>query len=154
MIYNLFLNSKKYNSASSAVSRGQRVYAIDWSFLPENKAFNLTFKFLSQHPTLVLSSNNISLISASFGPLALSCSGGSVIQRQNSNIIGSINVRSATANSDFHMFSTPIDNPPITLLSRPSNNLLEITITDIDMVQVPLDTDYILTLSFEEVKNK
>ena len=47
MIYNLFLNAytnaplTNYYSAVSATEYAQRVFAIDWSFLPQDK--NLMF---------------------------------------------------------------------------------------------------------------
>jgi hypothetical protein len=42
-VYNLFLTSNNVFKTNSATR--DLVYAVDWSFLPDNKAFNVTCRF-------------------------------------------------------------------------------------------------------------
>jgi hypothetical protein len=42
-VYNLFLTSNNVFKTNSATR--DLVYAVDWSFMPDNKAFNVTCRF-------------------------------------------------------------------------------------------------------------
>jgi hypothetical protein len=157
MIYNLFLNSTpnnpltNYHSAITANNRGQRVYAVDWSFLPENKKFEVSFRFASK--ASAFTANDLYYITTNFGPTSTSLSGGSMVRRQNNNIIGTLKVRSiSTTAGDLQLVSLPLENEPVLLLQRPTNNLLEVSIMSNPSTQYNLTTDYLLTLSFTEVK--
>lgn len=154
MIYNLYLNSltnnplTNYYSANSTNNRGQRIYAVDWSFLPEDKEFQVSFKFISRG--LTLTANNIYNIVANFNqPNCISA--GSDIRRNTNSILGVIKPRQITGDTDVQLIANPKDNEPVSLLKRPNDNFLEIKIVDNDGVQFNLGQDYLMILSFEEI---
>ena len=127
MIYNLFLNSytnaplTNYYSAVSATDYSQRVFGIDWSFLPPDKNFKVSFKFSSRAASLT-NSDQI-YVTANFLPNSTTLAGGSVVQQNNTSLLGLLKVRPATAsNADMQYFSNPNDNLPIYLYGRPNNN--------------------------------
>jgi hypothetical protein len=155
MIYNLFLNSTtdnpltNYYSAASAANRGQRVYAVDWSFLPENKKYEVSFRFATRSGTFT--ANNLCYITANFGLTSTSVSGSSGINIRNNNILGIVKSRLASsAVNDAQLSALPGDNEPVLLLDRPKNNFVEIRILDNTLAQLNLTVDYILILSFKE----
>ena len=154
MIYNLYLNSlantplTNYYSAVLSTNRGQRIYAVDWSFLPDNKQFEVSFKFLSRG--LTLTANDIYNLTANFTqPNCISA--GSDIRRNTNSILGVIKPRQVTSSTDVQLVANPKDNEPIFLLKRPVDNFLEIKILDNDGAQYNLGQDYIMIISFEEV---
>ena len=156
MIYNLFINATtnvpltNYYSAQDANDRGQRIYAVDWSFLPEDKKFKVSFRFNSLGGSFT--SNNLLYITTSFGPNANSVSAGSSVARKPNNILGILKVRQGTtATTDLCLASFPDNNRPLFLNGRPNDNLLEIKIMSNPTTQYNLGVDYILILSFEEV---
>lgn len=155
MIYNLVLNSTTYLSAASSTDMGQRVYGVDWSFLPENKKFKVSFAFTSkQYATTPYTYSNIYMLAANFGPLALVFDGGSTIQKRSSSVLGFLRVvqGNTTTAADSILAATTLDNPPFMILSRPTNNLLEVWVwKNTTSTGSAMPTDYILTLSFEEV---
>ena len=86
MIYNLFLNSTSSHAlTTSAANRGQRIYALDWSFLPQYKRYKITFRFVSKKGSYTGDDNYI--VTANFGPLFSSFTGGkNVEQKSNLNL--------------------------------------------------------------------
>jgi len=86
MIYNLFLNSttdnplSNYYSAASAANRGQRIYAVDWSFLPENRKFEVYFRFASASGAFT--ANDLCFITTNLGPTHSTVSGSSIVERK------------------------------------------------------------------------
>lgn len=156
MIYNLFLNSTtdtpltNYYSAVSATNRGQRIYAVDWSFLPENKKYEVSFRFATK--SSAFTANNLCYLTANFGLTSTSVIAGSGVNIRNSNILGVLKPRpaSSTAN-DAQLSALPNDNEPVLILDRPRDNFVEIKIIDNTFSQLNLSVDYILILSFKEV---
>lgn len=154
MIYNLFLNSTtntpltNYVSAVSAANRGQRLYAVDWTFLPQNKKFKVSFKFVSRQ--LVLTANSIYYVSANFTQ-PTSVTAGSVVTRKPNTILGTLKPRRVSSDTDCQLTSNPDDNEPVYLLDRPANNFLEITILDTSTaLQYNLAADYLMVLTFDD----
>lgn len=157
MIYNLFLNSvtnnplTNYYSAVSATNMGQRIYAVDWSFLPENKKFKVSVRFNSLAGSF--NANDLYFLTANFGPMANSVSGGSATTRQHNSILGILKVRQGTtATNDLCLTAFPDNNQPVFLNGRPNNNFLEIRIMSNLTTQYNLTVNYQMILSFEEVK--
>ena len=156
MIYNLYLNSLANNpltnfySANSNANRGQRIYAVDWSFLPEDKQFEVSFKFLARG--LTLTANDIYYITANFNqPNCITA--GSDIRRNTNNILGVVKPRQITSSTDVQLVASPKDNEPILLLERPNDNFLEIKVITNTGTQYNLANDYLMILSFHEVVN-
>jgi hypothetical protein len=155
MIYNLFLNSTtnnpltNYHSAIDPNNRGQRVYAVDWSFLPENKKFEVSFRFATR--SAAFTANNLCYLTSNIGPVSTSISGGSITQKKSNNILGIVKSRIASSTvNDSQLSALPSDNEPILLLDRPQNNFVEIRILDNALAQFSLSVDYILILTFKE----
>ena len=96
MIYNLFLNAytnaplTNYYSAGSSADYSQRVFAIDWTFLPHDKNFKVSFKFASRAATLT-NSDQI-YVTANFLPNSTTLSGGSMVQQNNTSLLGLLKV--------------------------------------------------------------
>ncbi len=118
MIYNLFLNAytnaplTNCYSADSATDYSQRVFGIDWSFQPQDKNFKVSFKFSSRAASLT-NSDQI-YVTAIFLPNSTTLAGGSVVQQNNTSLLGLLKVRPATAsNTDLQYFSNPNDNLPV-----------------------------------------
>lgn len=153
MIYNLFLNSTattpltNYFSAVSATNRGQRVYAVDWSFLPENKKFKVNFKFVSRQ--LALTANSVYYISSNFTQ-PTSATAGSVVARRPNTILGTVKPRRVSSDTDCQLTANPDDNEPVYLLDRPRDNFLEIRVLDTTASQYNLAVDYLMVISFED----
>lgn len=153
MIYNLFLSSNVYFSANTSTDMGQRVYAIDWSFLPEDKQYKVKMRFNSLK--YGFSGNDVYSVNASFGPNATTFQGSNKVERKNNNSLGIIRPQMSTvASTEMQLIALPDDNPPIYLQYRPNNNLLEIIIRTIQGNQYGLNAEYFLILSFEEVDKK
>jgi hypothetical protein len=151
MSYNLYLNSTIYHpSTISATNFAQRVYAVDWSFLPNNKKFTVTFDYASgrgqynpdQTGYIVMNLNNSSNVTNS-----------EIVEFQSTNIIGFfMPVARSTRNaagipSDIAMIANPGDNPPFVLSSNSLNSLLEVRLYNLDGAQ--FNKTYQMTLHFE-----
>ena len=158
MIYNLFLNAytnaplTNYYSAVSATDYSQRVFAIDWSFLPQDKNYKVSFKFASRAASLT-NSDQI-YVTANFLPNSTTLAGGSVVQQNNTSLLGLLKVRAATpSNADIQYFSNPKDNQPVYLFGRPNNNFLEINLKTYAGVNATLtNLIWYMVISFEEVR--
>ena len=150
MSYNLYLNSTVYHpSTISEANVSQRVYAVDWSFLPKNKKFKVSFHYLSgrgqytpdQTGYIVMNFNNSSNVTSS-----------SIVEYQSTNMIGFfMPVIGSTRNaaglfSDISMSANPDDNPPF-ILSNSLNSLLEVRMYNLDGAQ--FNKKYQMTLNFE-----
>lgn len=158
MIYNLFLNAytnsplTNYYSAVSATDYSQRVFAIDWTFLPQDKKFKVSFKFSSRAATLT-NSDQI-YVTANFLPNSTTLAGGSVVQQNNTSLLGLLKVRAATpSNADMQYVSNPNDNLPVYLFGRPTNNFLEIILKTYAGANANFaNLIWYMVISFEEVK--
>ncbi len=155
MSYNLYINSSIYHpSTISAGNVSQRVYGVDWSFLPNNKKFKVSFHFASargilnpdQTGYIVLNLNNSSNVTTS-----------TIVEFKSTNIIGLfMPVKGSTRNSagipsDISMISFPDDNPPFILSSNSLNSLLEVLLYNLDGTQFvsPSNKNYQIILYFE-----
>ena len=151
MSFNLYINSSVYHpSTISAANVSQRVYAVDWSFLPNNKKFKVSFHYLSgrgqYNPDntgyIVMNFNNSSNVTSS-----------SIVEYQSTNMIGCFmpvigSTRAAAGiPSDIFMSANPDDNPPFILNSNSLNSLLEVLIYNADGTQ--FNKKYQMTLYFE-----
>jgi hypothetical protein len=156
MIYNLFLNSTtdnpltNYFSTVTAANRGQRIYNVNWQFLPPDKKFQVTFRFVSK--AAALTSDNVVYLTADFiGLRSVSFSGSNTNDIKGNNILGMLKVRQSSTNlNDTQLSALVSDNEPV-IIPRPTNPFIEIKIMDITGAQLNLTTDYILILSFMEL---
>ena len=158
MSYNLYINSSVYHpSTILSTNVSQRVYAVDWSFLPKNKKFKVSFHYASGRGQLnpdntgyiVMNLNNSSNVTSS-----------SLVEYQSTNIIGvcmpiwgSSRV-SLGIPSDVWMSAKPDDNPPFILSSNSLNSLVEVILYNLDGTHgtqfvMPINKNYQMTLYFE-----
>ena len=154
MSYNLYISSTIYHpSTISAANVSQRVYAVDWSFLPNNKKFKVSFDYATgrgqvnpdQTGYIVMNLNNSSNVTNS-----------EIVEFKSTNIIGLfMPVTRSTRNaagipSDIAMIANPDDNPPFILSSNSLNSLLEVLLYNLDGTQFTMaNQKYQMTLHFE-----
>ena len=91
------------------------------------------------------------IITANFGPLFSSFTGGKNIEQKSNLNLGFLACRQGTtANTDLQLYSLPLDNPPVSMNDRPSNNYIEILLLSMDGTQYNLTVDYLMIVSFTE----
>ena len=155
MIYSLFLNSTtntpltNYYSTVDSNNRGQRVYAVDWSFLPDDKQFKVTFKFASKK-IASLTADNTAFICANFTQTN-NVVGGNEVRRKPFRFLGIVKPYYVSAATDMSYSANPVENDPIYLSKRPDNNFLEITVCDMTNTLATIAVDYLMVISFEEI---
>ena len=87
MSYNLYINSTVYHpSTISAANVSQRVYGVDWSFLPNNTKFKVTFKFATGRGQL--NPNDTGYIVMNLNNSSNVTSLTSLVEYQSTNMIG------------------------------------------------------------------
>lgn len=155
MSFNLYINSSVYHpSTISAANVSQRVYAVDWTFLPNNKKFKVSFNYITGrgqvNPNhigyIVMNLNNSSNVTSS-----------SIVEYESTNMIGFFmpiwgsNRVSLGIPSDVWMSAKPGDNPPFILSSNSLNSLVEVILYNLDGTQfvMPINKNYQMTLYFE-----
>ena len=156
-VYNLFLTSQKVYQTIDATR--DLVYAVDWSFLPENKAFNVTCRFSSSDITVT--ANCMGAIT--WGMLhSHSYTGGAITSKQSNSVLAYLKIRGTSqATSNNQLYVSPKNMSPVYLPSRPNSNLLNIKLVNVNDLQSLLTTTltsgvsanpayYVLILSFEE----
>jgi len=156
-VYNLFLTSSNVFQTNSATR--DLVYAIDWSFLPENKAFNVTCRF---------GSSDINITASCMGAITWdvlnsnSYTGSGQTSKQSNGVLAYIKVRgTSTSTTNNQLYVSPKNMSPVYIPSRPNSNLLNIKLVNADNFNNLLTTFpgsgnaaspavYILILNFEE----
>ncbi len=156
MIKNLLINSTKWNPAYTPnnnnvpLSYGNLSYTIDWSFLEEHKDYKVTFSFVSKEIVDIMA-ENLYLINLPLTATAEVYEAGNGIYKKQTNIIGVIHPAVIDApNGRLHAMSQ--DNPPFTIRGRPSNQVVNVNIQTLAGATYNLLNDYVLILSFEEVR--
>ena len=150
MIYNLYLNSTVYHPlTASASNRGLRIYGLDWSFLQQYTRYKITFRFVTKKGSYTGDDNYV--VSANFGPLFSSFTGGKNVEQKSNLNLGVLSCRQGTtANTDLQLYALPGDNAAVSMNDRPSNNYIEILLFGIDGNQCTLTVDYLMVISFTE----
>jgi hypothetical protein len=156
-VYNLFLTSNNVFQTNSATR--DLVYAVDWSFLPDNKAFNVTCRF---------GSSDINVTASCMGAIVWdvlnsnSYTGSGQTSKQSNGLLAYIKVRGTSTNTaNNQLYVSPKNMTPVYIPSRPNGNLLNIRLVRAEDLNVLLTTtpqsgaaaspaNYILMLSFEE----
>jgi hypothetical protein len=156
-VYNLFLTSSNVFQTNSATR--DLVYAVDWSFLPENKAFNVTCRF---------GSSDLNITASCMGAIVWdvmnsnSYTGSSQTSKQSNGVLAYIKVRgTSSVTNNNQLYVSPKNMSPVYIPMRPNGNLLNIKLVNADALNVLLTTtptsgtsanpaNYILMLNFEE----
>lgn len=158
MIYKVDLDSNVFFSSLTGTGlHSHRVYAIDWSFLPENKKFKMTFKIQSRTRTSGGGYN------ATFNSVRVKCNfqgifdqninAGNLTSKQNNDFIGLIVIkRSSNTLNDNQIRTFPHHNPPVFLNVRPSGSFITIDLININGLRNTfINSSYLMTLYFEEI---
>lgn len=153
VLYNLYLNSLTYHASTPTPgNRGTRIYAVDWSFLPNNKRFKVTFRFVSRKATLTCDNNYLIQCNLGCTNTRSGGDGSNQIGAASNNILGMVYSRAgSTATTDLQLSATYLENAPIYLNARPSSNLLTVQIVDYINGIFNLGVEYMMILTFEEV---
>ena len=156
-VYNLFLTSQNVFQTNDATR--DLVYAVDWSFLPDNKAFNVSCRF---------GSSDLNVTASCMGAIVWdvlnsnSYSGSSQTSKQSNGVLAYLKIRgTSTATSNNQLYVSPKNMSPVYIPSRPNGNLLNIRLVNADALNTLLTTtstsglpanpaNYILMLNFEE----
>lgn len=160
MIYSVLLNSRKpyrQNGSNSSVT-----YAQDWSFLPQDKHFRVSFSFHSTSDGQ-LNADSLFYVTADFTGSPVNYYANApetptaTSQRSLlnvSNIIGVIHSESSGPNNQNLVLRVNADdNYKITLLNRPNNTFFTINLVKYDEATFNLNAHYLMMLYFEEVRN-
>ena len=156
-VYNLFLSSNNVFKTNSATR--DLVYAVDWSFLPDNKSFYVTCRF---------GSSDLNITASCMGAITWdvlnsnSYTGSSQTSKQSNGVLAYIKVRgTSTSTTNNQLYVSPKNMTPVYIPARPNGNLLNIRLVNADALNVLLTTFpgsvnaaspavYILMLNFEE----
>ena len=128
------------------------IYNVDWTFLDE-RAYLMTFQFYTS-----VQSGTPNQQAAHFSNIRLENSIGvntltnGLIQNQNTGCFGISRTRSYSINGQANIQSDVDDNPPSTILTRPSSNVFEYYNTGFGFLARSASTyQYRLILSFTEL---
>lgn len=156
-VYNLFLTSQNVFQTNDATR--DLVFAVDWSFLPNNKPFNVSCRF---------GSSDINLTASCMGAItwdilnSFSYTGSGQTSKQSNGVLAYLKVRgTSTLTNNNQLYVSPKNMSPVYIPSRPNGNLLNIRLVNADNLNVLLTTtptsgsaanpsSYILMLNFEE----
>lgn len=156
-VYNLFLTSQ--NVYQTIDTTRDLVYAVDWSFLPENKSFNVTCRFGSSDLNITASCMGAITWDASN---SYSYTGSGQTSKQSNGVLAYLKVRgTSTVTNNNQLYVSPKNMSPVYIPSRPNGNLFRIRLVNADDLNVLLTStptsgssaspsSYILLLSFEE----
>jgi hypothetical protein len=156
-VYNLFLTSSNVFQTNSATR--DLVYAVDWSSLPDNKAFNVSCRF---------SSSDLNITASCMGAItwdvmnSYSYTGSAKTSKQSNGVIAYIKVRGTSTNTaNNQLYVSPKNMTPVYIPTRPNGNLLNIKLVNANALNDLLTTTptsgspaspaiYVLMLNFEE----
>jgi hypothetical protein len=156
-VYNLFLTSQNVFQTNSATR--DLVYAVDWSFLPDNKSFLVSCRF---------GSSDLNITASCMGAItwdvlnSYSYTGSGQTSKQSNNLLAFIKVRGTSTNTtNNQLYVSPKNMTPVYIPARPNANLLRIRLVNANALNDLLTTFpgsstpaspavYILILNFEE----
>ena len=156
--YTLFLRSENYYSSTNTANTLNRTYAIDWTFLPKDKQYKVSFNFWSNRFTSATNLNDRQyLVLTNLGGYN-SFSASNNVDKKVNNILGGLKLKRASSRTsaglqtDMHYRADIQSNSPIYLNDRPSSNFLTIDITSIlGSTDAILTSQYYMELFFEEI---
>lgn len=149
MIYTVVINSEEAENTFATLNSAN--YFIDWSFLPQQKKYKVSFSFTTMKGEF--DNDNISQIYIDFtaSPNTYEISSSANTWRKTTNFLGLVHPVVNSGSLDSRLCASIIDNPPIYINGRPSNNKFSVKFYDMTKVLYDPVVNYILTLSFEEM---
>ncbi len=100
MNYKLSLNSSTYFSKLNATNNLNITYAIDWTFLPKDKSFKVSFRFITNRKNFnsTPANNRQFLVNANLGQ-SNNYTGNATLDKMQNNIIGGLKLYRASGRS-------------------------------------------------------
>jgi hypothetical protein len=143
------------NYFTGGIDNSARTYNVDWTFLPLNKRFKVTFSYMSAAAATVSGLNNVMALLLNLGQTSnFYCTGTPGLQM--SQYVGTLRITIGLSAAYAYYFADVTSNPPIYLEQRPAQNVLTVQLCDGLSLTTPFTTpvpeDYVLTLAFEEVE--
>lgn len=148
--YNFSFDSAFFTGGGN---NNKRTYATNWtSVLPENKAFKVSFSYMSE--TAVLPDAIVMCIKTNLGQSNSFANVSPSTSLDTINFLGFLKIQPLAGTTNAYYYADFTTNPPIYLKQRPSSSLLEVEIheglTNTNYT-TPVPSDYVITLHFEEV---
>ncbi len=163
MNYKLTLNSNTNYSKLNATNYLSITYAIDWSFLPKDKSFLVSFRFITNRynfGTTPPANNRQFLVSANLGQ-SNNYTGNATLDKMQNNIIGGLKIYRASsrladgASTDMAYKANIRTNSPFYIDRRPTDNFLTIVITTTIDTEInflnSFNLPYQMDLFFQEI---
>lgn len=161
MNHKLSLNSSTYFSKLNATNTLNITYAIDWTFLPKDKSFLVSFHFTSNRTNFNTTPANDRqfLVNANLGQ-SNNYTGNAILDKMQNNIIGGLKLYRASSrtavgsHTDTAYKANIKNNRPIYLNTRPTDNFLTISISSIidgDANLSAFNLPYQMELFFQEI---
>ena len=159
--YTLSLQSANTFSVNTAGTTLNNTYAVDWTFLPPDKSFLVSFNFITARYNFSNANTNDRqfLVSANLGQYN-NYTGNAIIDKMQNNIIGGLKMYRASTRgvsgnlTDISYKANIKNNNPIYIDRRPTSNFLNIVITSIIDSETALNTftlPYLMNLYFQEI---
>lgn len=153
--YNLTFDSNFFYGGTGT---SKRTYFIDWASILPDKAFKVTFSYMSVADGSVEGLFAVMTLSINLGATNNFTSSSNTMS---TIFMGNLKIApcssTATGQSNAYFFAEQNTNPPIYLNSRPTQNILEVHLhqgLSGNGFIYPVPEPYILTLNFEEVDDK
>jgi len=148
-IYNVVLNS---NFGSGAITNNKS-YCVNWSNLPDDKKFKLTWSFTCSS-NVAYALGIINYVFCDLGQSQQIFTSQNSLLNYRCDFLGSLKLRASTGKyTTFACVMT--SNPPLFLDRKPTNNIINVGIFNGSATQNQLSTvipdNYTLILSFEEL---
>jgi hypothetical protein len=160
MNYKLTLNSSTYFSKLNATNNLNITYAIDWTFLPKDKSFLVSFRFITNRYNFgtTPTNNRQFLVNANLGQ-SNNYTGNASLDKLQNNILGGLKLykassRTADGNPTDTAYKANIkNNKPIYINTRPTDNFLTISISSIidGDTNLSFNLPYLMDLFFQEI---
>jgi hypothetical protein len=156
MIYTITIPSTNKLSGDPAAPIGNATYQIDWSFLPNDCDFKMSFTFISKQEAAAGASvmNQVYLITSPDLASRLVYSAGKTTTTQSSPDLGYVypNFAVVGASTYYGFIARATDNNPIYIRGRPTSNQFTVQIYSTDKSFIHnMAADYVLTLTFEKI---
>ena len=152
MSINLVLNS----SNSLFYNTGLARFFVNWSQFFEDDShakYDMTFSFISK-PEATIDDNDLFVVTfENLGSTLKTIApiGQSGVGSTSSTIMGIIKPERVQNASSNRLFSNYLDNPPVTIWGRPTENLLEVSFKDLDNALGTKDPHFVMIVRFHKL---
>lgn len=152
MSINLVLNSDNSLFYNAGLAR----FFVNWSQFFEDDShakYDMTFSFISipdstvdDEDLYVIAFDNLGSTLKTITPI-----GQNGVGSTSSTIMGIVKPERVQNSSENRLFSNYLDNPPVTIWGRPSENLLEVSFKDLDNVIANKEPHFVMIVRFQKL---